>query len=106
MEEIYHWSAGREEKEMGERVAFTARIPDGSEDRVIESLRIAYPILAEKVDLKDVQRFSVFHKDRCLYWYSEYFSGNGVEDSQTLPSDLKVEDELNWMPMKQVFYLA
>jgi len=105
MAEIFHWSEKGGPNEKNRRMALTARILDGFADNVIESLRIAYPILAETSDLKDVRKFSVYHKDDCLYSYFEFSSENSGVDIQRLQSGLKVEDELDWSPMQQVFYM-
>ena len=105
MDEIFHWSEKSGPNEKNRRMAFTAQILDGFVDKVIESLRIAYPILAETSDLKDVKKFSVYHKDGCLYSSFEFSYENSGVDIQKLQSGLKVEDELNWSPMKQVFHM-
>jgi hypothetical protein len=105
MEEIFHWHENSRGDGMAARMALTAKISDGSEGTGIPSLKIAYQILTEKADLKNIQSFSVFHKDGCLYWYTEYVPEHGNKTEQNLPSSLKVEDELDWAPMKQVFNL-
>jgi hypothetical protein len=71
---------------------------------LIASLKIAYPVLAETADLKNVCRFSVFHISSGLYSYFEFFEEDARNDIQRILENLKVEDELDWMPMKEVFH--
>lgn len=104
IDEIFHWTAKNASYEESERMAFTARISDGSADKVIESLKIAYRILIETSDLKDITSFSVFFHDGCLYSYFEHRDGNSGEDIQKILSSLRVEKELYWLPMKEVFH--
>jgi len=105
MEEIFHWSEKSGSHEKKGRMALTALIMDGFADNVLESLKIAYPILVETSDLKDIKHLSVYHKDSCLYSYFEFLAENVETDLKNLHSSLKVEDELDWLPMKQVFHL-
>ena len=106
MDEIFHWEGKNESQENSGRMAFMARILDDFQDNVIESLKIAYTILVEKSDLKDLKSFSIYHKDDSFYSYLEYWGDNSGADTQKLQESLKVEDELDWLPMKQVFYTA
>ena len=80
------------------------RLADGFHGNVIESLTIAYSVLVEAADLKDMRSFSIFHKDGHLYSYLEYWGDDSGPDIQKLQKTLKVEDELDWLPMKQVFH--
>jgi len=105
MDEIFHWSEKNGSNEKNRRMALTTRILDSFEDKVIESLKIAYPILAETSNLKDIKNFSAYHKDDCLYSYFEFLAENLEVDIKKLQSSLKVEDELDWSPMKQVFHM-
>jgi L-rhamnose mutarotase len=105
MDEIFHWDKKNQSRENKSRGAFTARILDGVVEKVIQSLKIAYPILVQTSDLKDVDNFSVYHKDGCLYSYYEFSAEDTVVEIEEIQSDLKVEDELAWFPMKQVFHL-
>ena len=105
MDEIFHWSEKSDPDDMIRMTAFTAKIIENLESSVIESLKIAYPILAEKSDLKNIKNFSVYHKDGCLYSYFEFLSENLGEDIKKVQSKLKVEDELVWLPMKKVFHM-
>jgi len=105
MDEIFHWSEKNGSNEKNRRMALTTRILDGFEDKVIESLKIAYPILVETSNLKDIKNFSAYHKDDCLYSYFEFLAENLEVDIKKLQSSLKVEDELDWSPMKQVFHM-
>jgi len=104
MEEIFYWSERTESKEKTRRMALTTRILDGFQDKVIESLKIAYPILVETSDLKDIKSFSVYHKDGCLYSYFEFLDEDLRVDIKKLQASLKVEDELDWLPMREVFH--
>lgn len=104
MEEIFHWGGKNDSHEKTRRIAFTTRILDGFQEKVIESLKIAYPILVETSDLKEIKSFSVYHKDGCLYSYFEYSDDNLESDIEKLQASLKVEDELDWLPMKEVFH--
>ena len=104
MEEIFHWKGKNELGENGGRLAFVARILEGLQDSVIDSLKIAYSILVESSDLEDIKSFSIYHKDDCLYLYVEFWGEDLGEDIQKLQATLKVEDELDWLPMKQVFH--
>ncbi|UCE40219.1 MAG: L-rhamnose mutarotase [Candidatus Aminicenantes bacterium] len=104
MDEIFHWSGKTELQEKARRMAFTTRILDSFEDKMIESLKIAYPILVETSDLKDIMSFSIYHKDGSLYSYFEFLDADLGVDIQKLQATLKVEDELEWMPMKEVFH--
>jgi L-rhamnose mutarotase len=105
MDEIFHWENKNRSREKNKRGAFTARILDGVVEKVIQSLKIAYPILVETSDLKEINNFSVYHKDGCLYAYFEYSAASSGGDIEKIQSNLKVEDELDWSPMKQVFHL-
>jgi L-rhamnose mutarotase len=104
MDEIFHWSAKNASSGKSRRMAFTARILDGVEEKVMESLKIAYPILVETADLKNIKNFSIFHQVGSLYSYFEHRGGGSEEDIQKLLSSLRVEDELFWQPMKEVFH--
>jgi L-rhamnose mutarotase len=104
MEEIFHWKGNNELHGNKGRMAFCARVSDSHPDSVIESLRIAYTILVEKSDLKDIKSFSIYHRDSFLYSYLEFWGDEMGKDVQKLQTILKVEDELDWLPMKQVFY--
>jgi len=86
------------------RMAFTARIIGGFEEKVIESLKIAYPILVSSWTLPNIQNFSVYHKNGYLYSYFEYADENVESDIEKLQESLKVENELDWLPMKEVFH--
>lgn len=106
LEELFHWSANSGSREKNLRVALTARIPEKSGDRLVDSLKIAYPILVETIDLKDLKNISVFHKDGCLYSYVEFLDKDLKKGSVPgLLDSLKVEDELDWCSMDQVFHL-
>ncbi len=104
IDEIFHWIETDAPKEKARRMALTARLSDGSGDRVIESLKIAYPILVETSDLRDIKSFSVYHKNGCLYSYFEFSDADSGADIQKLQASLKVEDELDWLPMIEVFH--
>lgn len=104
MEEIFYWSERTESKEKTRRMALTTRILDGFQDKVIESLKIAYHILVETSDLTDIKSFSVYHKDGCLYSYFEFLDEDLGVDIKKLQASLKVEDELDWLPMREVFH--
>jgi L-rhamnose mutarotase len=103
-EEIFHWERADKLDRNARRLAFTAHLLEGAEERMIESLKMAYPILAEKVDWKIIHSFSVFHKNGCLYSYVEFLGSDFPTDIQKLQENLKVEDELDWEPMKEVFH--
>lgn len=105
MDEIFHWSEKSGSNEKSRRIALTARIFGVLENKMVESLKIAYPILVETSDLKEIKNFSVYHKDGCLYSYFEFLAENLEVDIKRLQSSLKVEDELDWSPMKQVFHM-
>ncbi len=85
-------------------MALTTRILDGFQDKVIESLKIAYSILVETSDLTDIKSFSVYHKDGCLYSYFEFLHEDLGVDIKKLQASLKVEDELDWWSMREVFH--
>jgi L-rhamnose mutarotase len=104
MEEIFHWSERTESKENTRRMALTTRILDGFQDKVIESLKIAYSILVETSDLTDIKSFSVYHKDGCLYSHFEFLDEDLGVDIKKLQASLKVEDELDWWSMREVFH--
>jgi L-rhamnose mutarotase len=104
MEEIFHWSAENASNGKSGRIALTARILDGFEDKVMESLKIAYPILIEKADLDNIKSLSVYHHDGYLYSYFEHKDGDSGEEIQKLQASLRVEDELYWQPMREVFH--
>jgi L-rhamnose mutarotase len=104
MDEIFHWEGMYESPENARRLACTAHLLKGVEERVIESFKVAYPILAEAADWKVVRNFSVFHKDGCFCWYLEFFDKNSTTNIKKLQENLKVEDELDWEPMKEVFH--
>ena len=104
MEEIFHWSAENASYGKSGRMAITARILDGFEDKVMESLKIAYPILVEKADLDNIKSLSIYHHDGCLYSYFEHTDGDSGEEIQKLLASLRVEDELYWQPMREVFH--
>ncbi len=104
MGEIFHWKGINISHENARRMAFTAHLLDGVEEKMIESLRMAYPILAETADWRDIQSFSIFHKDGVLYSYLECLDEDLGTDADKLQSALKVENELDWLPMKKVFY--
>jgi L-rhamnose mutarotase len=105
MDEIFHWSEKIGSNEKNRRMALTARIIGGVEEKVIESLKIAYPILVATLPLTNIENFSVYHKDGCLYSYFEFSDENFELDIKKLQSSLKVEDELDWLQMKQVFHI-
>ena len=104
MDEIFHWKGINKPSESSRRSAFTARLLEGGEESMIESLKIAYPVLAETADWKDIRSFSVFHKNGSLYSYVEFLDWEPVEGIQGLQQSLKAEDELDWAPMKEVFH--
>lgn len=104
MEEIFHWSERTESKENTRRMALTTRILDGFQDKVIESLKIAYSILVETSDLTDIKSFSVYHKDGCLYSHFEFLHADLGVDIKKLQASLKVEDELDWWSMREIFH--
>lgn len=104
LDEIYHWGKERSMSGKAKRNAFTTRVPGGFENREIESLKIAYPILFERPVAPDIQSFSVYHKDGCLYSYVECLDEDPVPDIGRLRDALKVENELDWLPMKEVFH--
>lgn len=93
MDEIFHWSGKNEWKKKTRRIAFTTRILDGFEGKMVETS-----------DLRDIMNFSIYHKDGCLYSYFEYTDEDMGVDIQKLQASLKVEDELDWLPMKQIFH--
>ena len=104
IEEIFHWRGKNQSRENGGRMAFIARILGEPQDSVIESLKIANSILVESSDLKDIKSFSIYHKDDHLYLYVEFLGGDLGADPRKLRTTLKVEDELDWLPMEQVFH--
>lgn len=104
MDEIFHWGEKRVPSEKARRMAFTTRIIGGFEEKVVESLKIAYPILVSSSALPNIQNFSVYHKDRDLYSYFEYADENVESDIEKLQESLKVENELDWSLMKEVFH--
>ena len=104
MEEIFHWEGEIAPNKKTGRMAFTARILDGFDEKVLESLKIAYPILAETSDLKGIQSFAVFYKERYLYSYFVFLDPDLGDGIPKLQSTLKVEDELNWLQMTEVFH--
>jgi L-rhamnose mutarotase len=104
MEEIFHRSGKDAPGEKRKRIALTAGISSHPKDRLVASLKIAYPVLAETADLENVGRFSVFHISSGLYSYFEFFDEDARTDIRRLQENLKVEDELDWMPMKEVFH--
>lgn len=104
MDEIFHWGGESAPLKKTGRMAFTARILDGFDEKVLESLKIAYPILAETSDLKDIQSFTVFYRDGSIYSYFEFLESDLGDDIQKLQANLKVEDELNWQQMIEVFH--
>jgi L-rhamnose mutarotase len=104
MEEIFHWEGEIAPLKKTGRMAFTARILDGFDEKVLESLKIAYPILTETSDLKDIQSFAVFYKEGSLYSYFEFLDPDLRDDIPKLQSSLKVEDELDWLQMIEVFH--
>jgi L-rhamnose mutarotase len=104
MDEIFHWGEISVPSEKARRMAFTARIIGGFKEKVIESLKIAYPILVSTKALTNIQNFSVYHKEGCLYSYFEYTDENVESDIEKLQESLKVENELDWLPMKEVFH--
>lgn len=103
-DEIFHWSETNVPGTNVRRMALTTRILSGFESRIIESLKIAYPILVETSRLTDIRNFSVYHKDGHLYSYFEYRDEDAEMDMEKLQASLKVEDELDWLPMKEVFH--
>jgi L-rhamnose mutarotase len=105
MDEIFHWGKKNHSRDKNSRGAFTARILDGIVEKVVQSLKIAYPILIETSNPKDVDSFSVYHKEGCLYSYYESSADDLGVEIEKIQSDLKVEDELAWFPMKQVFHM-
>jgi L-rhamnose mutarotase len=105
MDEIFHWNEKSESSEKNGWIALSARILDGFEAKLIESLKVAYPIMVETSDLKDIKNFSVYHKDGCLYSYFEFSNEDSGVDIQKFKSNLKVEDDLDWLPMKMVFHM-
>jgi L-rhamnose mutarotase len=104
MDEIFHWSGKNELREKTRRMSLTTRILDSPGDKIIESLKIAYSILVEASDLKDIESFSIYHHVGCLYSYFEYKNRDLGVDIQSLQASLKVEDELVWWPMREVFH--
>jgi L-rhamnose mutarotase len=104
MEEVFHWNEKEAAGEEKKRMALTAGICDRPGDRLIASLKVAYRILAETADLRGISSFSVFHKDGRLYSYFEFFDEDSRRDIKRLQENLKVEDELEWLPMKEVFH--
>ena len=103
-EEIFHWSDTKVRGTHGRRMALTTRILNGFESKLIESLKIAYPILIETSRLANILNFSVYHKDGHLYSYIEYRDEDADMDLEKLQSSLKVENELDWQSMKEVFH--
>ena len=104
MDEIFHWKGINKPSESSRRSAFTARLLEGGEESMIESLKIAYPVLAETADWKDIRSFSVFYKNGCLYSYVEFWDREPATGIQELRESLKAEDELDWATMKEVFH--
>ena len=104
MDEIFHWGEKSVPSEKARRMAFTARIFGGFPEKIIESLKIAYPILVTTATLSHIQNFSVYNKDGCLYSYFEYADENVESDVEKLQESLKVENELVWLPMNEVFH--
>jgi L-rhamnose mutarotase len=104
MDEVFHWNEKRMSSEKVRRTALKTRIIGGFEHKVIESLKIAYPILFATPAVTKTQNFSVHHKDGCLYSYFEYIDEDLGADIKKLQETLKVETELNWLPMKEIFH--
>ena len=104
MDEVFHWDKKGAVGERKRRMALSASLKGRSEDQAIKSLKIAYPILVETSSLNDILNFSVYHKDGCLYSCFEFSDKDSSSDIQKLRESLKVEDELNWVPMKEVFH--
>jgi L-rhamnose mutarotase len=104
MDEIYHWEEKRSVSGKARRNAFTTRISGGFENRMIGSLKIAYPILFENPGVPDIQSYLLYHKDGCLYSYVECLGEDQTSDCGRLREALKVENELDWLPMKEVFH--
>lgn len=105
MDEIFHWNGKSRSHEKTKRMAFTTRVMGSVEAKLIESLEIAYPILFGTSDLKDIESFSIYHKDGGLYSYFECLDADLGVDIPRLQATLKVEDELDWWPMKEVFHM-
>jgi L-rhamnose mutarotase len=104
MEEIFHWAEKDTPSQKTKRTALTAQLTDGSDSKIIESLKIAYSILAETSEMKDIKSFSVYQKDGSLYSYFEFSDTDPGADIKRLQERLKVEDELDWLPMTEVFH--
>jgi len=104
MDEIFHWEGIDKPPENAKRLAFTAHLLGGDEERMIKSMKIAYPVLAETADWKDIRSFSVFYKNGCLYSYVEFWDREPATGIQELRESLKAEDELDWATMKEVFH--
>lgn len=102
--EIFHWSKTNVPRTHVRRMALTTRILKSFESQIIESLKIAYPIMVETSQSANIQNFSVYHKDGHLYSYIEFKDENAEMDIDKVQASLKVEDELDWQPMKEVFH--
>ena len=104
MDEIFHWPEIGAPSENTKRMALTTELLGHDRDRMIASLKIAYPILVETSRLTSIRNFSVYHKDGHLYSYLEYSGESSETDMENLRASLKVEDELDWLPMEEVFH--
>lgn len=104
MDEIFHWTGDSSPNEKSRRAALTTRIAGAYEANLIGSLKIAYPILFAKPVASNIQNFSVFHTAGSLYSYFEYLDEHPGTDFERLREALKVEDELDWLAMDEVFH--
>ena len=104
MEEVFHWAEKKRPDKRAKRAALTARIIGGFEAKVIESLKIAYTVLFAAPAVTIIENFTVYHKDGGLYFYIECVDEDLDVDIGKLKESLKVENELDWLPMKEVFH--
>ncbi len=104
MEELFHWGEQCESNEKTRRMALTARIIRRFDRKMIQSFKTACSVLFVTPEVTNIRNFSVYHKDMSLYSYFEYPEENSGTDFVKLHTGLKVEDELCWAPMKEVFH--
>jgi len=104
MDEIFHQREKNVPDERKRRIALTSELTDYSVNQVIDFIKIAYPKQMETSDLKDIQSFSVFHKDKYFYSYLEFSDKDSPVETPKITESLNKESRLNWRIMKEVFH--
>jgi L-rhamnose mutarotase len=104
MDEIFHGGEAHVSNEKTRRMALTTRIFGSHAEKMIETLKIAYPILFANPAVANVRNFSVYFKDSSLFSYFEYIDKDRRRGIEQLQSGLKVETELDWLSMEEVFH--